>query len=297
MRPLALAIGVVIGLGWAVALLHGASSRGSVRACPGRAACAVDRRAADRSRRRDSRPASRIRRGRLPRAAAAGLTDGDSVELRFRDALDGAKVEAVAEGPRLHATLLHKRVGGDTVAVPLAPGRVDAVELRVRRHFRAPPIVRDAVVFAPGYGASSASTARSVSPIGALITSVAMPIQRRRIAVDDHQRRAGVRRRLGQQVRGRDQPATSPSTMNSRARSRRLPGRARASPRAAPRRTARRPGRACRRRRRRSAGRLQELGGRSLGAAAIAADVRERAVKLEHARRRRRGCESRRHFA
>jgi hypothetical protein len=79
----------------------------------------------------------------------AGTVDGDSVELRFREPLDGARVEAFGQGPRTSATLLRKRVGGDTVVVPLAPGRVDAVDVRVHRNLRPPPIVRDAVVLVP----------------------------------------------------------------------------------------------------------------------------------------------------
>jgi hypothetical protein len=79
----------------------------------------------------------------------AGTVDGDSVQLRFREPLDGARVEAFGQGPRTSATLLRKRIGGDTVVVPLAPGRVDAVDVRVHRNFRPPPIVRDAAVLVP----------------------------------------------------------------------------------------------------------------------------------------------------
>ena len=162
MRPLALAIGVVDRA------RAGLSRSFTVVFARIRSRTPGPRRVRGWSRRRSiptrSRPASRdygVVGYRVP--LPAGLTDGDSVELRFRDALDGAKVEAVAEGPRLHATLLHKRVGGDTVAVPLAPGRVDAVELRVRHHFRAPPILRAAVVFAPAT-ASAADPPPAASP-------------------------------------------------------------------------------------------------------------------------------------
>jgi hypothetical protein len=79
----------------------------------------------------------------------AGTVDGDRVELRFREPLDGARVEAYGQGPRTSATLLRKRVGGDTVVVPLAPGRVDTVDVRVHRNFRPPPIVRDVAVLVP----------------------------------------------------------------------------------------------------------------------------------------------------
>jgi hypothetical protein len=77
-----------------------------------------------------------------------GLIDADRLELRFRAALDGARVEAIGGGPRTHATLLRQRVGGDSVVVPLAPGRIDAVEVRVHRHLRPTPIVREVVVVA-----------------------------------------------------------------------------------------------------------------------------------------------------
>jgi len=78
-----------------------------------------------------------------------GTAGADSVTLRFREPLDGARVEAYGQGPRTSATLLRKRVGGDTVVVPLAPGRVDAVDVRVHRNFRPPPIVRDVAVLVP----------------------------------------------------------------------------------------------------------------------------------------------------
>jgi hypothetical protein len=147
MRPLTLAIGVVLGLGWAVAMFHGrlrSELFGRARAAPRARLVAA---AIDPALITTTEPEFGVVGYRVP--LPDGLTDGDTVELRFRDALDGAKVEAVGDGPRLHATLLHKRIGGDTVAVPLAPGRVDAVELRVRHRFRAPPILRAAVVFAP----------------------------------------------------------------------------------------------------------------------------------------------------
>jgi hypothetical protein len=78
----------------------------------------------------------------MPPAPAAG----DSVELRFREPLDGAKVSAFASGTRTRATLLSQRIGGDTVVVPLPLGTVDALEVRVHRNLRPPPIVRDVAV-------------------------------------------------------------------------------------------------------------------------------------------------------
>ena len=147
MRPAALAVGVVIGLAWTLAILHG-----RFRLDPFAHARAAPRaRLVSQQIDPDAITSSELAFGvveyRVP--LPAGLTDGDSVELRFRNALDGAKVDAVADGPRVHATVLRKRIGGDTVAIPLAPGRVDAVELRVRHHLRAAPILRAAVVFAP----------------------------------------------------------------------------------------------------------------------------------------------------
>ena len=85
----------------------------------------------------------------------AGTTDADSVELRFREPLDGARVEAFADGPQLHATLLHKRVGGDTIVVPLPAGAIDLVHVRVHRNLRPPPIVRGVAVLTPATPAAA----------------------------------------------------------------------------------------------------------------------------------------------
>lgn len=85
----------------------------------------------------------------------AGMAGADSVELRFRQPLDGARVEAFADGPQLHATLLRKRVGGDTIVVPLPPGPVETVRVRVHRNLRPPPIVRDVVVLTPATPAAA----------------------------------------------------------------------------------------------------------------------------------------------
>jgi len=147
MRPAVLAGGVIIGLAWVIAIVHG-----RLRLDP-----FARGRAAPHAR----LVATTIEPDQITTSAApfgvvgyhlplpAGLSDADSVEVRFRDALDGAKVDAEATGPRSHARLLRKRVGGDTVTVPLAPGRIDAVDLRVRHGLRPPPILRAAVVFAP----------------------------------------------------------------------------------------------------------------------------------------------------
>jgi hypothetical protein len=77
--------------------------------------------------------------------------------LRFRDPLDGARVDAYANGPRLHETLLRKRIGGDSVLVPMPPGTVDTVEVRVHRNLRPPPIVRDVVLLTPATPAAAAA--------------------------------------------------------------------------------------------------------------------------------------------
>jgi hypothetical protein len=87
----------------------------------------------------------------LPSATSSGGT----VEVRFREPLDGARVEAVANGPQMHATLLRKRIGGDTVVVPLPLGTVDAIEVLVHRNFRPPPIVRDIGLLTPATPAAA----------------------------------------------------------------------------------------------------------------------------------------------
>lgn len=152
MRSAVLVAGVIIGLAWAVAILHGrfrldpfAHAQAAPR--PRLASTLIDP-----DQITVSEPAFGVVAYHVP--LPAGLTDGDRVELRFREALDGAKVDAEGDGPRSRAKLLKKRVGGDTVSVPLAPGRIDAVELRVRHHFRAAPILRAAVVFAPATAAA-----------------------------------------------------------------------------------------------------------------------------------------------
>jgi hypothetical protein len=86
-----------------------------------------------------------------------GTAGADSVTLRFREPLDGARVEAFANGPRLHETLLRKRIGGDSVVVPMPLGTVDTVEVGVHRHLRPPPIVRDVALLTPATPAAAAA--------------------------------------------------------------------------------------------------------------------------------------------
>jgi hypothetical protein len=111
-----------------------------------------------------SEPSAGVVEYRVPLPAAPGGRSGASLELRFRAPLDGAKVGAVGEGPRTRASLLrHKRVGGDTVVVPLGPGRIDVVAVRVHRHLRPPPVLRQVGLFAvspPAAGPLSATSPR-----------------------------------------------------------------------------------------------------------------------------------------
>jgi hypothetical protein len=93
-----------------------------------------------------------------------GTAGADSLQLRFRESLDGARVEAFADGPQLHVTLLHKRVGGDTVVVPLPPGPIDSVHVRVHRNLRPPPIVRDVAVLTPATPAVAGDQPLAASP-------------------------------------------------------------------------------------------------------------------------------------
>jgi hypothetical protein len=147
MRPLLLTVTAAVGLAWSAAILHARLRLDPfARARPAPAgtfvATPID-------------PGTVVttepRRGvvdyivPLPRE----VVDADRLELRFLAALDGVRVEAVGSGPRTRATLLRQRVGGDTVVVPLVRGRIDAVEVRVHRHLRAPPLVREVVVLAP----------------------------------------------------------------------------------------------------------------------------------------------------
>jgi hypothetical protein len=164
MRPLVLTVGAFVALVWVAAIVHG-----RVRVDPFARAAPAPRpslaaRPIDPNTITTTEPELGVVAYRVP--LPSGLTDGDAVELRFRAALDGAKVEAFGEGPRLNARLLRKRVGGDTVVVPLTPGRVDVVEVRVHRNLREPSIVREVVVMAPiSSGAGDpprAASARSI---------------------------------------------------------------------------------------------------------------------------------------
>jgi hypothetical protein len=144
MRPLLLTVVAAVGLAWSAAILHARLRLDPFpharHAAPGTlVATPIDPGAVT---------TTEPRRGVVDYIVAlpGEVIDADRVELRFRAALDGARVEAVGAGPRTHATLLRQRVGGDTVVVPLPRGRVDAVEVRVHRNRRAPPIVRDARV-------------------------------------------------------------------------------------------------------------------------------------------------------
>ena len=97
-----------------------------------------------------SEPSPWIVRYRVTLPPVCAPLAGGTLKLRFAAPLDGAKVDAFVEGPRQRVTVLHgKRVGGDTVAVPLAPGTLDTVDVWVHRRLRPPPIVRDAVVERP----------------------------------------------------------------------------------------------------------------------------------------------------
>lgn len=97
-----------------------------------------------------SEPTPRIVRFRVMLPVQSLVPAGGVLKLRFAAPLNGAKVDAFVEGPRQRATVLHgKRTGGDTIAVPLAPGSVDTVDVWVHRHLRPPPIVRDVVLECP----------------------------------------------------------------------------------------------------------------------------------------------------
>ena len=97
-----------------------------------------------------SEPSPWIVRYRVTLPPVCAPLAGGTLKLRFTARLDGAKVDAFVEGPRQRVAVLHgKRIGGDTVAVPLAPGTLDTVDVWVHRRLRPPPIIRDAVVERP----------------------------------------------------------------------------------------------------------------------------------------------------
>jgi hypothetical protein len=66
------------------------------------------------------------------------------VQLRFRDPLEGAKVDASGSSARAGVTLLHEqRFGGDVVTVDLPGVPLDTLEVVVHHHLRRVPILRD----------------------------------------------------------------------------------------------------------------------------------------------------------
>jgi len=145
MRPTVIGILAAVGL-VAAAVLHGRVRLDPFARAGAAAAGPVTRTPIEAGTVTISEPGFGVIAYRVPLPAATGA---DNVELRFRDPLDGARVEAFATGPGLHTTLLHKRIGGDTVAVPMPFGTVDTVEVRVHRNLRPPPIVRDVVMVVP----------------------------------------------------------------------------------------------------------------------------------------------------
>jgi hypothetical protein len=75
--------------------------------------------------------------------SAAGVPDLQQIELRFREPLEGAKVDARGEGPRQALTLLQgKRIGGDTVRIALAPLELDRLDVVIHHHRRPLPLVQ-----------------------------------------------------------------------------------------------------------------------------------------------------------
>jgi hypothetical protein len=89
----------------------------------------------------EDREHRRVRYGVQLPLAQQGLRQ---VELRFRDELDGAKVDARGSSPRADVTLLHdRRFGGDAVTVDLPGVRLDSLDVVVHHHLRPAPILRD----------------------------------------------------------------------------------------------------------------------------------------------------------
>jgi hypothetical protein len=81
-------------------------------------------------------------RMQLP-VADGGAAPLRGVELRFHEPLDGARVDAWAVSDRGWLVVLAgRRIGGDTVVVPLPPGGQDRIELAVHHHLRPLPVVR-----------------------------------------------------------------------------------------------------------------------------------------------------------
>jgi hypothetical protein len=76
---------------------------------------------------------------RLPEGTAGA--DLRRLDVSFQRPLDGARVDVRGAGPRHALTLLHgRRIGGDTVAIPLAPALTD-VDLVVHHHLRPVPLL------------------------------------------------------------------------------------------------------------------------------------------------------------
>jgi hypothetical protein len=66
------------------------------------------------------------------------------LQIRFRGPLEGAKVDANGTGPHQVVRLLEdKRIGGDTVTVPLGNTDLSAVELQVHHHHGPTPLPVD----------------------------------------------------------------------------------------------------------------------------------------------------------
>jgi hypothetical protein len=84
----------------------------------------------------------RVRYGvQLPPTQAAPLRQ---VQLRFRDGLGGAKVDARGASARAEVTLLDdRRFGGDAITVDLPGVRLDSLDVVVHHHLRPAPILRD----------------------------------------------------------------------------------------------------------------------------------------------------------
>jgi hypothetical protein len=82
----------------------------------------------------------RVRYGvQLP--AAASLRQ---VQLRFREGLQGAKVDARGRSLRAEVSLLHdRRFGGNVVTVDLPGVRLEYLAVVVHHHLRPTPILRD----------------------------------------------------------------------------------------------------------------------------------------------------------
>jgi len=76
--------------------------------------------------------------------AAAGAGPLRQLELRFVQALDGARVDVDAIGARHEVTLLRgKRAGGATIVIPLAPLPLDRIEVTVHHHLRPAPLLQE----------------------------------------------------------------------------------------------------------------------------------------------------------